>query len=223
MAIYIESGGGSFERCPEGVHPAVCVGIWELGTQPSDLYEPSRQIMLSFEIVGEETSKGEPFFVSRTFTASLHEKSKLRPFIEAWRGAKLTEAELKAKYDIMERLGKSCQLAVTHATGGNGKTYANIASVMALPKGMQAPPPKTALSSYSIGDLENFPPEMPNFVKDKIRRSHQFRDVPKPSATDAATSHRAEVYAAFAGTSAAPPKIPPVSGGVPWEDGEIAY
>ncbi len=96
MAIIVESKGGKFEKCPEGVHFAVCVGIWDLGTQPSELYEPTRQVMFSWEIVGDEAPSGEPYFVSQSFTMSLHEKSKLRPKLEAWRGKPFSEQEASA-------------------------------------------------------------------------------------------------------------------------------
>ncbi len=212
MAIIVESKGGKFEKCPEGVHFAVCVGIWDLGTQPSELYEPTRQVMFSWEIVGDESPSGEPYFVSQSFTMSLHEKSKLRPKLEAWRGKPFTEQEAK-RYDLTERLGKPCQIQVVHADGRNGKSYANVTTLMQLPKGVPPIQAKSALTQYSITDGENFPEGMPDFVKDRIRKSHQFADAKGVEA------RKDEAYAAFSGGS------PPArsSGPLPWEDASPAY
>lgn len=58
------------------------------------------------------------------------------PSLESWRGKPFTPEEL-AGFDLKNVLGLSCFVGVVHETKGD-KTYANLASVMKLPKGMPA-------------------------------------------------------------------------------------
>lgn len=78
---------------------------------------------------------GKPFIVQKRYTASLHEKSKLRPELESWRGRAFTEDELK-EFDLEKLLGANCLLNVAHVVK-DGKTYANVTAVMPLKRGME--------------------------------------------------------------------------------------
>jgi hypothetical protein len=89
-------------------------------------------IRLVWEI-DELGADGQPFTVSQKYTASLHEKSRLRHDLESWRGRKFTTEELKG-FDVENVLGANCQINVVHATK-EGKTYANIASIVPQAKG----------------------------------------------------------------------------------------
>jgi hypothetical protein len=77
---------------------------------------------------------GKRFIVQKRYTLSLHEKSNLRKELEAWRGRSFTDEEL-AGFDLEKLIGVNCFLNVVHTTK-DGKTYANIASIMPLKKGM---------------------------------------------------------------------------------------
>jgi hypothetical protein len=75
------------------------------------------------------------------FTASLSEKANLRPFLEGWRGKAFTPEELRG-FDPAQVAGVPAYINVIHEPGQkNGKAvvYANIASIMPLPKGMAKP------------------------------------------------------------------------------------
>lgn len=65
---------------------------------------------------------------------SLGEKSNLRKDLQAWRGKQFTPEELEG-FNLINILNKGCQLQILN-TENNGKTYTNIVSIMALPKGM---------------------------------------------------------------------------------------
>ena len=95
-----------------------------------------RKLLLSWELA-ELRADDTPFLVSRRFGLSLHEKSALRGFLQAWRGRPFTAEEL-AGFDLRRLLNAPCLLNIMHASR-NGKDYANIASVSPLPKGMTAP------------------------------------------------------------------------------------
>jgi hypothetical protein len=89
--------------------------------------------------IDENLDDGGPFFVRRRYTCSLHEKAILRRDLESWRGRPFTDQELQA-FDLENLLSVGCLTNVIHETR-NGSVYANVASVMRLPRGMTAPVP----------------------------------------------------------------------------------
>lgn len=138
MAMYASVGGNkSFEPPPEGVHLAVCVDVIDLGMIANTKYgKDEHKIQLVFELDPESGNRedGRPFILSRRFTLSMHEKSRLRAFVTSWRGKVFTDDEA-AKLDIESLIGKSCQLSVSHRAGDNGKTFGDVAGVLPLGKG----------------------------------------------------------------------------------------
>jgi len=140
MPIYASAGSGTkFTPAPAGAYAAVCCDVRDLGVlEVKWQNETKRQhkVLISWQI-DEPRDDGKPYLVSRRYTLSLHEKSGLRKDLESWRGRKFTEDELH-RFDVETILGKSCLLNVIHNQSG-GDTYANVAGVMSLPKGMAAP------------------------------------------------------------------------------------
>lgn len=138
LTVSAESSG-AFEMCPAGPVAARCNRLVDLGTQQSEYQgetKSQRKLLISWELA-ETRADGDPFTISRRFGLSLHEKSALRSFLQAWRGRPFTDEEL-AGFDLRKLLNAPCLLNITH-TNRNGKDYANIASVTPLPKGMSAP------------------------------------------------------------------------------------
>lgn len=134
-----DSGGGNFTPAPAGTHAAICVQVIDLGTQYSEYYKKSNpKVLLGFELPDERNDEDEPFLVWTRYTASLGEKAKLRQHLAAWRGRDFTPDELEG-FELKNVLGKPCMLSITHRADGN-KTYADVQSVMKLPKNM--PPPE---------------------------------------------------------------------------------
>ena len=124
-----------------GTFTARLASLIDLGTQAS-VWEGeekrAHKVLLSFEITDAENrrSDGSPHTVSKRFTASLHPKAGLRKFLESWRGHPFRPEEL-AGFDLKNVLGLHCLVGIVHEAKGE-KTYANISSVMKLPKGMPA-------------------------------------------------------------------------------------
>lgn len=136
--------GGTFERCPEGNHVAVCSSIIDKGTQLVQYVgqpdKTQRQVFISWEISGELQEDGGLFYIGKSYTLSSHEKSNLRKDLESWRGVKFTDADFgPGGFELKRVLGVACMLNVVH-TEKDGKTYANIATIARLPKGMRSPP-----------------------------------------------------------------------------------
>lgn len=146
MAIIVsEEGGGKagtkFTPHPEGAYPAVLVDIHDVGLVYNKTWDKNERKADFYFFCGEfkEGKDGEkyPLLVRDRYTLSLGEKARLRKFLESWRGKKLSPDELK-KLDLETLLGKPALLQITHNVSGEN-TYANITSIMALPKGMTAP------------------------------------------------------------------------------------
>jgi hypothetical protein len=141
MAI-IAKAGADFVPAPEGSHSAVCVDVVDLGELEltfNGLTERKHVVRFVWQI-DENMENGKPFTVSRRFTKTLHKKAALRAAIESWRGRKLTEAELRG-FDLEGQIGSPGLLNVVHASR-DGSTFANVSSIICLPKGMKALQPR---------------------------------------------------------------------------------
>lgn len=136
MGLVARDSGGTFTPAPEGGHSAVCVDVVDLGIVTTEWKGKAKQVhkcRIVYEI-GEAMESGHRFTVSRQFTVSLSEKANLRAFLEAWRGKAFTKEEL-AGFDLEVLLGAPAVIQVQHKER-EGKTYANITSVMKLMKGV---------------------------------------------------------------------------------------
>src|SRR5262249_58140229 len=89
MSLVLESkAGGDFKPHVEGIHPAVCVDVIDLGLVETEFQGQKRlvnKVRLFFE-TEQKNEEGKNCIVSKTFTASLHPKAKLAGFFGKWRG-----------------------------------------------------------------------------------------------------------------------------------------
>lgn len=133
-----------FTPVPQDNHVAVCYRVIDLGTQQIEWQgkiKHQRKVLIGWEIPEAKMEDGRPFTIGQKFTWSMSEKANLRSVLESWRGKAFVEADFGPQgFDIMNIIGVGCMLNVVHAHK-NGKTYANIASVAKLPKGMTVPGP----------------------------------------------------------------------------------
>lgn len=126
-----------FVPAPAGVHAAVCVDEVDLGMVPNR-FEPDKPPVQTVRLVwqiGEDMPDGKPFLIKKDYRASLHEKAALRKDLEGWRGRPFSFDELTG-FDLENILGKPCMINIVHKTGSKGGTFANIAAIMPLAKGM---------------------------------------------------------------------------------------
>lgn len=118
------------------MHQAVCVDVIDKGvleTTWQGVTKQKHKIDVAWQI-NEDRDDGKPFLVFKRYSLSLHEKSGLRKDLESWRGKKFTRDE-ELGFDVEKLLGANCLLNITHNTVGD-RTYANVASIMPLAKGM---------------------------------------------------------------------------------------
>jgi hypothetical protein len=128
-----EKKSSTFTPCPEYTGRAVCVDVTPLETKQTD-YGPKEKFRLVFEVDLENERKERHCVWSSNFTASLNEKATLRKFLKQWLGRDLTAQELQ-EFDTESLIGKPAFLVVTHTTGDNGETYANIAACTPMKQG----------------------------------------------------------------------------------------
>jgi hypothetical protein len=117
-----------FKPHPEGIHPAVCVDVMDLGLVHTEFQGQPRvvnKVKLVFESE-QKTDDGKNCTVSKNFTASLHPKAKLAEFLGKWRGRPVLPGET---IDLAKLLGASCTLVISHQQNLAGKTYASIDAV----------------------------------------------------------------------------------------------
>jgi hypothetical protein len=133
-----------FELTPAGSHVAICYRVIDLGTQLVEYKGESKKqhkIIIGWELPNEPMATGEnagkPFSIHKRYTFSSSDKSNLKKDLESWRGLPFSKEDY-GRFDIFNLIGKPCMLGIVHAES-NGKTYANITSIMRLPKGMTAP------------------------------------------------------------------------------------
>ena len=184
------SGGSDFKPIPEGLHPAICNLVVDLGIQKTTYLREEKEThqvyvrwelpyqRIEFEKDGEP--KEGPMVLGEVYTMSLHEKANLRQHLESWRGKKFTEAELDG-FDLFTLLGVGCQITVVHKHN-NDRTYQNIASIVAWPS--QTAKPTTTevpILKYSEDDAADFD-KLPPWLQTKINA--QVKTEPPVTITD---------------------------------------
>jgi len=168
----------SYEIAPAGAFAARCYRVIDLGTQTFNVKGETKrahQCVITWEI-SKNMENGKPFQISEKYTVSLNDKARLCLMLESWRGKKFTEVE-KQGFNCRELVGKVCFLNIVHTTK-NDRTYANVASVMAMPEGL--PSPKMVneihifdLDNYSVADFE----KTPKYYQELIRKSPEFQQL----------------------------------------------
>jgi hypothetical protein len=185
------SGGTSYAPMEAGNYPARCYSMIHLGTGEEEFKGDKKlmnQISLTFEFptemkVFKEGELEKPYVISKIYTLSMHEKAGLRIMLESWRGKKFTEEEAKA-FDVTKLLGVAGMLNVVHNVKGD-KTYANIGSMSPLPKGLSCPPQINPTFEFNFTDKfdANALESLPDFIKERIKRSNEFNALLKPEHT----------------------------------------
>ena len=179
LTVTENGGGAGIPILAEGSYAAVCYMLVDIGLQKNERYgNNSRKVIIGWEIADEFVEvdgEKKPRVFSARYTASLNEKAILRRDLAAWRGRDFTEDELKA-FDLRSIVGAPCLIQVIHKDGGNGKTYANLASIMRLPKGMPAP---TLTLDKVIYDIDESPlsdvDKLPEWIANAIKCSESYQ------------------------------------------------
>lgn len=187
-----DKGGSDIPLIAAGNYQAVCYGVIDVGTQPGGKYDPTRKVIIQFELPLErfdfkrnDKTVNLPRAISATYTLSLGTKANLRKTLEAWRAKPFTEEELKG-FDLQKLVGANCMLQVIHkaGTGANAnKTYANISAIASLPKGMERKKLENKPLFFSFDDLapktlpEFEEDALPEWIMEMIKDSEEYRKI----------------------------------------------
>jgi len=193
-------GGSSYEPVPEGNYIARCYSMIHIGTV-LDVYQGesklSNKVRITWELPTEtkQFKDGEPerpYSIGKDFTLSLNEKATLRKFLESWRGKAFSEDEAQS-FEVSKLIGAPCMLNVIHKTSKTGKTYAEIAGVAKMPKGIECPGQynETFIFHYEPFEQWRFD-ALPDWVKDKVKSSDEYVAAMSPQHTMAAPAAEIE-------------------------------
>lgn len=146
-----KGGDGHFERAPAGNHPAVLIGLIDMGTQENN-YQGNvtwqHRAYFVYELVLEQmkTAPGRHHILATDLTVSMNEKAKLRKWIEARTGKQIPDG---VEYDISQELGQPVLLNVVLNKDG----YPKIESVGSIPKGMTVPAPQNKPVTMTLDEF----------------------------------------------------------------------
>lgn len=163
---------------PPGTYFAAVVGIFDIGTQPSDKYEASNQIILSFELHKKKgvclNDDEKPLLFNRYYSLKLginkqtKQPSALRQAVEAILGRGLTADEAKA-YDVTQMLDGVCRIVVAH---DDGKDY--IKSYAPLDDDDPKISPQTDGVVYELDASNPFPDVVPEWIQKTAMKSVEW-------------------------------------------------
>ena len=137
MTFFVGSSSKEWAICPVGTFSAICVDVIDKGMQEVTYKGETKEKhkgAFVFQIDEENPDTGKRFIIYYSFTVSSHENSGLRAFLKNWMGREMEPDEL-ASFDLKEMVGKPAYVSITHSTDGR---WANIGTIMPLPKGMTA-------------------------------------------------------------------------------------
>lgn len=173
------SSGASFEPIPAGTYAAVCYMLVDLGMQETEYKgtkKKSQKCQIGWEIpelTVQIDGKDEPRVISKRYTVSLNDRAALRQDLAAWRGRDFTDEEL-AGFDLRNIVGAPCLIQINHQDV-NGKTYANIQSIMAMPRGMEKPALTGEKIIYDIDEDPTSAAELlPEWLKKVVKESESY-------------------------------------------------
>lgn len=180
MSMIAKSEGTSnIKRLEDGVYTAISSMLIDLGVQNSEKYgKSSRKFIIVWNIENEYievNDKKLPRVMSKEYTMSLGEKSNLRKDLQAWRGKQFTAEELDG-FNLINILNKGCQLQILN-TENNGKTYTNIVSIMALPKGLEVTKLDQTIvfDTYDESTWNNYP-QIPKWMQERIKQCENIAE-----------------------------------------------
>lgn len=181
MGLIVKEQGSSVPPVPEGVHPAICYAVYDIGSHFNEKFaKKARSCIIIWELPEERLEierDGQalnlPRVVSKKYTLSLHEKAILRQHLQSWRGKAFT-AEEKEGFDITKLLGVNCMIQIIHNTT-DGKTYGNVAAVLPLYKGLRKRTPENTPRFFSLQEHMEIPEETPDWITDLIYDSEEWQ------------------------------------------------
>jgi hypothetical protein len=149
--------GKQRELIPADTHLAICYCVCDLGTHevtyPGSPPKDVRQIMLQWELpkcrmdFQEEdgTKVSKPRVTGSKYTFSCYSGAKLAQIVTPWMGG------CPDNFDFESLIGQPCYLSIVHEKAKTSDNiYANIASVMKVPAGVDVPAQENPTIFYDM-------------------------------------------------------------------------
>lgn len=138
--LVAKGSDAKFMPHPEGQFLGQCVDAIDMGHKVEDFPGTPKKLAQKCVLVfrtGEVNPETAEFIdIAREFSLSMGEKSNLRKFLEQWRGKPYTTEQIKQGVPLHKLVGQHGLLTVAHRVSGQGRTYANIAACVGIPKQM---------------------------------------------------------------------------------------
>lgn len=135
------TNSSNFQPAPEGTHLGALVDIVDVGWKEVTFEGRSQGLKPHIQLVfaiNELNDEGKPFLVfDRRVKLSFDQKSTLYKRLAGWIGQATLEAMLDAGADMDDLIGRNAMISVEHREW-QGSIFANVANVVAPPKGMSA-------------------------------------------------------------------------------------
>lgn len=121
-----------FTLPPAGLHSAVCCDVVDLGVIETS-FGIKHKMFISW-LINAYDDDGRPLIASKRYTVSMHEKANLYRDMSTWFNVQFNE-EQAAAFDFDKLPGRNCMVQIMHQDN-NGKTYANVITVLPHQNGM---------------------------------------------------------------------------------------
>ena len=180
MAWSSERSGSSYTAPPLGAHYAICIGVYEIGTQTTTYQGKTRtaeKAVLVFELPwATKDDCVTPITTSEFYSINLYEKARLRQHLNGWYGRVLTEQECQA-FDPRQLLGAWAQIVI--GLRSNGKTEIQTIfppgdlSQYAMPEPVNTPK-FFSVHSWDQAVFDSFSERMQAIIKESKEYQQQF-------------------------------------------------
>jgi hypothetical protein len=124
---------------PDGLYPAVCVDVIDLG-EAVDTYQGKTSVLPKLAIVfqtnAEDPETGKPLEIHIEVSNSFGRKARLRKLLEGWRGKPFSDDEARNGVPIHKLEKVNCSLNILHKVSAAGNTYALIDAITPPMKGL---------------------------------------------------------------------------------------
>lgn len=195
VVVQVNGGDGQFEPHPEGTFLARCVDVIDLGEKVEQFEMNPKKLVPKIALVfvtgefREFNGKPELHTLTKEFTASFGDRANLRKFAESWRGKSYKDSELTNGVDFGKMAGAYAQISVEHKVSRQGRTFANIASISPVMKGVEKPAHLGAeyeRPKYLMDKKAQYAEDAAKFRKEigAPPASTDFREPPKAASDD---------------------------------------
>jgi hypothetical protein len=179
MAIVAKPTGESRTPVPAGNYFGVCVGVYDIGTQPSPLFGPKHQVVLQFELHRKKGvargPDGQPLLIANFYNLSFSDKANLRVDVQKILGRTFSEAEAKNGFDVARLLETGCRMSVAHAIRDDGSVRDAIAAFMCLEPNDPELEPVSEATVYELDVTRPIPDRVPDWIQKKIQASGEWQ------------------------------------------------